>query len=38
MRLETHETCHHGERDRIMSVDFHPFTNLFVTAGGDEEG
>jgi len=35
MRLEIPNTCHHGDKDRIMAIDFHSFSNIFVTAGGD---
>jgi hypothetical protein len=35
MKLESPDTVHHGDKDRIMCVDFHPFCSIFVTGGGD---
>jgi hypothetical protein len=26
----------HGEKQRILSIDFHPFSNEFATAGSQE--
>ena len=37
MRLETPEIYWHGNKERIMSIDFHPFNGSFVSAGSDSE-
>jgi hypothetical protein len=36
MRLDNPQTIHHGE-GRLLSIDFHPFCNIFVTAGSDDK-
>jgi hypothetical protein len=36
MRLENPHTVHHGD-GRLLSIDFHPFCNIFVTSGCDEK-
>lgn len=35
MRIESPDLGWHGEKDRILSIDFHPFTNEVVTTGSD---
>ena len=37
VKLEIPFIYWHGNRDRIMSIDFHPHTKLFVTGGSDSE-
>ena len=36
MKIELPEINWHGQMQRIMSVDFHPFMNIFVTGGSDD--
>ena len=37
MKLKTPEIYWHGDRERIMSIDFYPFSNILVTGGSDTE-
>lgn len=36
MRIESPDMSWHGQKDRILCIDFHPFTNQVVTAGSDQ--
>ncbi len=33
VKLEIPEIYWHGEKERILSIDFHPFYNLIITGG-----
>jgi len=35
MRIESPDISWHGEKDRVLAIDFHPFTNEVATAGSD---
>ena len=37
MRIEIPQIFWHGNRDRIMSIDFYPNTNLLITSGAESE-
>ena len=37
MRIEIPQIFWHGNRDRIMSIDFYPNTNFLVTSGAESE-
>ena len=37
MKIEFPEIYWHGYKERIMSIDFYPFSNFFVTGGSDSE-
>ena len=37
MKLEIPEICWQGDKERVLSIDFHPFLNMFVTGGSDNE-
>lgn len=37
MKVEVPQIYWHGDRDRIMSLDFFPNSNLLVTSGGESE-
>ena len=37
MKVEIPQIHWHGDRDRIMSIDFYPNSNILVTAGGESE-
>ena len=37
MKIEIPQIYWHGDRDRIMSLDFFPNSNLLVTCGGESE-
>ncbi len=37
MKIEIPQIFWHGNRDRIMSIDFYPNTNLLVTCGAESE-
>ena len=37
MRIEIPQIFWHGNRDRIMSIDFYPNTNYLVTSGAESE-
>ena len=37
MRIEIPQIIWHGNRDRIMSIDFYPNTNLLITSGAESE-
>lgn len=36
MKVELPVIVWHGSKERILSIDFHPFNNEFVTGGSDE--
>ena len=35
MRIDSPNIGWHGLKDRILSIDFHPFANEFASAGSD---
>ena len=37
MKFECPQIYWHGNKERIMSIDFHPFTQDFITGGTDTE-
>ena len=37
MKHTSPDIAWHGEKQRILSIDFHPFSNEFVTAGSQEK-
>ena len=37
MRIEIPQIFWHGNRDRIMSIDFYPNSNFLVTSGAESE-
>ena len=37
MRIEIPQIFWHGNRDRIMSIDFYPNSNIIVTCGAEED-
>lgn len=37
MRIDSPEMGWHGQKDRILSIDFHPFNNEFASGGSDEQ-
>lgn len=37
MKVEIPQIHWHGDRDRIMSLDFYPNTNMMLTSGGEQE-
>jgi hypothetical protein len=37
MRIEIPQIFWHGNRDRILSIDFYPNSNIIVTCGAEEE-
>ncbi len=37
MKFVSPDIAWHGEKQRILSIDFHPFENEFVTAGSSEK-
>ncbi len=37
MKIEIPQIFWHGNRDRIMSIDFYPNTNFLVTCGAESE-
>jgi hypothetical protein len=37
MKIEIPQIYWHGDRDRIMSIDFYPNTNILVTCGAEVE-
>jgi len=36
MRIESPNQMWHGPKDRILCIDFHPFSNEMLTAGSDD--
>jgi hypothetical protein len=37
MKFVSPDAAWHGERQRILSIDFHPFNDEFVTAGSEQK-
>jgi hypothetical protein len=37
MRIEIPQIYWHGDRERIMSIDFYPNSNILVTCGAEVE-